>query len=110
MNNLYNNEIKNKEKLNKFTLPFVKRIVPKDKISEILRYGENSIRMIELKTKSMMNKSKEDLSSYKDSEYFSRNDILDNFNDELILNKSHKNNKSGSDIKLLKRNNCSFGA
>ena len=86
-----------------------KRIVPKDKISEILKYGENSIKMIESKTYSMISKSKDEISTNKTSEYISRNEIFDYLQDEFI-DKNNKDNQTSKDVKYTKRNNCTFGA
>lgn len=56
-----------------------------------------------------MNRSKEDIHSYKSSEYFSRNDMLINLYDDFNSKRNEKSSQIGNEIKLTKRNNCTFG-
>jgi hypothetical protein len=48
--------------LSKFTLPFIQRIEPKDKIFSTLKYGEDHIRALQESTEHFVNKSNSDKS------------------------------------------------
>ena len=49
------------DKTHKFTLPFVKRLEPRDKIDATLKYGEENIKMMEAVTNSLISRSIDDI-------------------------------------------------